>query len=165
MLRTIHDFLETWAEESTITRKLFGSLTEDSLAQEVVPGGRTIGRIAWHLTVSLGDLTHRLGWAIDCPTKEGEVPPLATIVATYERAAASLAETVRDEWTDDDLARVFDIFGERWTGAQSLEMLLRHEVHHRGQLTVLMRQAGLAVPGVYGPAREDWAQWGMAAPA
>jgi uncharacterized damage-inducible protein DinB len=165
MLRTIHDFLETWAEESAITRKLFGSLTQDSLAQEVVPGGRTIGRIAWHLTVSLGDLTHRLGLGIDCPTEEGDVPPLATIVSTYEQAAASLAARVRDEWTDDHLARVFDMFGERWTGAQSLEMLLRHEVHHRGQLTILMRQAGVTVPGVYGPAREEWAQWGMTAPA
>jgi uncharacterized damage-inducible protein DinB len=32
-------------------------------------------------------------------------------------------------------------------------------------MTVLMRQAGLAVPGMYGPAREDWAKYGMAAPA
>jgi uncharacterized damage-inducible protein DinB len=31
-------------------------------------------------------------------------------------------------------------------------------------MTVLMRQAGLAVPGVYGPAREEWAAYGMAAP-
>jgi hypothetical protein len=26
---------------------------------------------------------------------------------------------------------------------------------------VLMRQAGLSVPGVYGPAREDWAALGL----
>jgi hypothetical protein len=28
-------------------------------------------------------------------------------------------------------------------------------------MTVLMRQAGLVVPGVYGPAREEWAVYGM----
>jgi hypothetical protein len=28
---------------------------------------------------------------------------------------------------------------------------------------VLMRQAGLSVPGVYGPAREEWAAMGMPA--
>ncbi len=27
----------------------------------------------------------------------------------------------------------------------------------RGQMTVLMRQAVLAVPGIYGPAEEEWA--------
>jgi uncharacterized damage-inducible protein DinB len=38
-----------------------------------------------------------------------------------------------------------------------------HQAHHRGQMTVLMRQAGLTVPGVYGPAREERAQWGTPA--
>ena len=32
-------------------------------------------------------------------------------------------------------------------------------------MTVLMRQAGLKVPGVYGPAREEWAEFGMQPPA
>jgi uncharacterized damage-inducible protein DinB len=31
-------------------------------------------------------------------------------------------------------------------------------------MTVLMRQAGLRVPGMYGPAQEDWAQWNMRPP-
>ena len=39
--------------------------------------------------------------------------------------------------------------------------LVRHQAHHRAQMTVLMRQAGLAVPGIYGPAREEWAAMGM----
>jgi uncharacterized damage-inducible protein DinB len=45
----------------------------------------------------------------------------------------------------------------------ALRVLIQHEVHHRGQMTVLMRQAGLEVPGVYGPAREEWAACGMPA--
>jgi uncharacterized damage-inducible protein DinB len=28
-------------------------------------------------------------------------------------------------------------------------------------MTVLMRQAGIKVPGVYGPAKEEWAAYGM----
>lgn len=31
-------------------------------------------------------------------------------------------------------------------------------------MTVLMRQAGLTVPGIYGPAKEEWATFGMEAP-
>jgi len=44
-------------------------------------------------------------------------------------------------------------------------MIVNHQAHHRGQMAVLIRQAGLRVPDVYGPAREDWAQWGMEARA
>jgi uncharacterized damage-inducible protein DinB len=32
-------------------------------------------------------------------------------------------------------------------------------------MTVLMRQAGLKVPGVYGPAREEWTTYRMQPPA
>jgi uncharacterized damage-inducible protein DinB len=40
-------------------------------------------------------------------------------------------------------------------------MIIKHIIHHRGQMTVLMRQAGLKVPGVYGPAREEWEKIGL----
>lgn len=33
-----------------------------------------------------------------------------------------------------------------------------------GEMTVLMRQAGLVIPGVCGPAREQWSQLGQEAP-
>ena len=46
----------------------------------------------------------------------------------------------------------------------SLQVLVVHQAHHRGQMTVLMRQAGLTVPGVYGPAREEWTTYGMQPP-
>jgi uncharacterized damage-inducible protein DinB len=36
-----------------------------------------------------------------------------------------------------------------------LHALVLHQVHNRGQMTVLMRQAGLVLPGVYGPTREE----------
>lgn len=31
-------------------------------------------------------------------------------------------------------------------------------------MTVLMRQAGLVVPGIYGPSKEEWANFGMESP-
>jgi uncharacterized damage-inducible protein DinB len=43
------------------------------------------------------------------------------------------------------------------TIAAAFQGLVRHLIHHRGQLIVLMREAGLIVPGVYGPSREETA--------
>jgi uncharacterized damage-inducible protein DinB len=36
-----------------------------------------------------------------------------------------------------------------------LQSLIRHQIHHRGQMTILMREAHVVVPGVYGPSREE----------
>jgi uncharacterized damage-inducible protein DinB len=53
------------------------------------------------------------------------------------------------------------MYGQEWPRRLVLSGLMHHESHHRGQMTVLMRQAGLKVPGVFGPAREEWAAYGM----
>jgi uncharacterized damage-inducible protein DinB len=58
------------------------------------------------------------------------------------------------------------MFGQfEWAKGFSLSMLINHQIHHRGQMTILMRQANLIVTGVYGPAKEEWSQMGMEAPA
>jgi uncharacterized damage-inducible protein DinB len=58
-----------------------------------------------------------------------------------------------------------DMYGERWPRGFTLFALVAHQAHHRGQMTVLMRQAGLQVPGVYGPSLEEWTTYGMQPPA
>jgi uncharacterized damage-inducible protein DinB len=57
------------------------------------------------------------------------------------------------------------MYGETWKRGQTLLYLMLHNAHHRGQITVLMRQAGLPVVGIYGPAREEWEAMGMPAMA
>ena len=80
-------------------------------------------------------------------------------------AARSLADQVRANWTDATLLESDGMYGETWQRGMTALILVLHQAHHRGQMTVLMRQAGLKVPGVYGPAMEDWAVFGMTAPA
>ena len=63
------------------------------------------------------------------------------------------------------LQDVVTMFGMPWTISTTLYSYLKHEIHHRGQLTILMRQAGLPVIGAYGPAKEQWAAIGMPVPA
>jgi uncharacterized damage-inducible protein DinB len=82
-------------------------------------------------------------------------------VAAYDRASASVLEQVTQHWTDGMLEDTLEMYGDRWTRGNVLDALIRHEAHHRGQMTVLMRQAGLPVAGPYGPSREEWAAYGM----
>ena len=71
---------------------------------------------------------------------------------------------VQTEWTDETLAKTSMMYREEWKNGATLRILIQHEVHHRAQMTVLMRQAGLQDPGVYGPSKEEWAGLGMQAP-
>jgi uncharacterized damage-inducible protein DinB len=55
------------------------------------------------------------------------------------------------------------IYGQEWEGRKILSILVKHQIHHRAQMTVLMRLLNLKVPGLYGPAKEEWSQYGMEA--
>ena len=89
--------------------------------------------------------------------------PRGAIVAAYEAASKAVADGVAG-WTDETLEVEDNMYGQIWTRGMTLLPVV-HQTHHRAQMTVLMRQAGLRVPGVYGPSREDWTTYGMQPPA
>jgi uncharacterized damage-inducible protein DinB len=165
MYRTIQDFLTDWTQESESTLKMFKNLTDSSLNQKVSANGRTLGFLAWHIVLTLGEMGEKAGLKVDAPPENEHDPKEASvIVAAYEKAEASLARDVKQKWNDGMLAEEIDMYGEKWTRSATLNSLVKHQIHHRAQLTVLMRQAGLIVPGIYGPSREEWSQFGMPAP-
>ncbi len=165
MFTRIEHFKANWKYESESTLKVLRALTDASLQQAVAPGRRTLGRIAWHLVLTIPEMFSHAGLTVDGPAQDAPVPARAAdIVAAYERAAASLPQALGAHWTDETLRVEDQMYGETWRRGFTLLALVMHQAHHRGQMTVLMRQAGLAVPGVYGPAEEEWAGLGAPAP-
>lgn len=162
MFRTIDDFIAQWTSESEATVKVLTALSDAALAQQVTPEGRTLGRVAWHIVTTLGEMIARAGLQPDAPAENADVPEKAAeILTAYQKAANSLLVQVKQHWTDAALSENVAMYGETWRKGVVLSVLILHQVHHRGQMTVLMRQAGLKVPGVYGPAREEWQNYGM----
>jgi uncharacterized damage-inducible protein DinB len=164
MYRSIADFQTDWGYEAEKTLNVFRALTEESLAQKVTEDGRSLGFIAWHITVTLGEMLGQAGIKIDSP-QGGAVPNLTGIIEAYENGAKLVSEEVAKAWKDEELDDEIQMYGMNWKKGITLHALIAHQIHHRGQMTVLMRQAGLRVPGVYGPAREEWVEYGMAAEA
>ena len=158
MICTIAEFVTTWQQESAITARVLAALTDASLAQRVSPQDRTLGELAWHITTSVLEMPRRTGLDVAGPKHTAPSPASAKAIATtYNEAAHSLLGAVGTTWTDATLKVEDDMYGERWTRATTLTALIVHEIHHRGQATVLMRQAGLVVPSIYGPNREETA--------
>jgi uncharacterized damage-inducible protein DinB len=165
MYRKLQDFLGAWKYESEATHKIIGGLTDASLGQRVGPDDRNLGRIVWHLTTAIPEMMGRTGLQVTGVAPDAVCPGSAAAIAdTYRLAATSLAEQIERRWTDADLEVEDEMYGEKWKRGTTLGVLIAHQTHHRGQTTVLMRQAGLRVPGVYGPAREEWSTMGMNPP-
>jgi len=165
MISSINEFEYVWSQEVEATQKIFKHLTDKSLSQAVTPEGRTLGRLAWHITTTIPEMMSKTGLALAGPNPDDPVPTSAkAIFRSYNDAAISLLEEIKSKWTNATLQVEDNMYGQMWKRGQTLMSLVFHQIHHRGQMTVLMRQAGLALPGIYGPAREEWAAWGMPPP-
>lgn len=165
MYRRIEDFVRNWEYESDHTSKVFDALTDASLKTVVADGHRSLGRLAWHITQTIPEMMNQTGLSVTGVDPHAPVPgSLAEIRQAYKDASASLLKEIRAKWSDDTLEVEDNMYGENWKRGVTVTALVMHQAHHRGQMTVLMRQAGLKVPGLYGPALEDWATYGQPVP-
>ena len=165
MYVTILDFIKEWNREAMLTQNVLDGLTDESLKKQVYPEGRTLGRIAWHLTTNIPDYLTHFGLNIDGVKNAENVPTSAKEIAeTFKEVSSLVAQIIEKQWTDKSIEQIQEAFGRQESNAQILMGLIKHIVHHRGQITVLMRQAGLKPFGVYGPPKEDWIHLGVENP-
>lgn len=161
MFTKIEDFAAEWTSEAELTATVLDALTDDSLGQEVIEGRRVLGQIAWHLVQSLHYMT-TLGLAFEASSRGEEAPDSAAFIASeYRRISKNLLDAVQTQWNDEFLRESVMIEKEAWQNGSSLRYTIMHQAHHRGQMTVLMRQAGLRVPNVYGPTYDTWVEKGI----
>lgn len=164
MYQSIQSFIAEYKKESEFTKKLLSSLTDASLKQEAPSGCRSLRTLAWHLVPS-GGILKPTGLEFEAPQEHSEAPESAAeIVRAYTAASSALIEAIQTQWTDEKLQESVNMFGQQWKNGFTLAIFLKHEIHHRGQLTILMRQAWLPVIGIYGPSKEEWISLGMEAP-
>jgi len=164
MYRKLKDFINDWTQESESTLKVFNNLTDESLTKKVNENVRTVGRLAWHITSSVGEMAHRTGLTFKSVDENSSVPNTAKeIVEAYKNDSENMIAEIKEKWNDETLLAVDDMYGEKWKRGNTLKVLINHQIHHRGQLTVVMRLNGLKVPGIYGPSKEEWANYGMPA--
>jgi uncharacterized damage-inducible protein DinB len=154
MRAKIQSVLETWEREYVTTFEVLSVVPEGRNDQTVVPGkGWTMGSLIWHICIS------ERWFCVDIigaePAAENPVPAdrqpdtVAEMMASFHISHAALIEVVAskdDAWFDE----VVDFYGNPWTRLDLLHLMFRHEVHHRGQLSMLMMVAGGLPPTIYG---------------
>jgi len=165
MFIAIESFINDWKDESERTGQILDALTDESLSQAVTGKDRTLGRIAWHIATTIPEMMAHTGLKFSSLDPESPVPASASAIAmAYRKASRELLDLLQSQWTDESLLIEDAMYGQKWPRGLTLRILICHEIHHRAQMTVLMRQAGLKVPGIYGPSRDEWQAMGMTPP-
>jgi uncharacterized damage-inducible protein DinB len=161
MFRTVNDFLQSWQTEAENTQRLFGTLTDESLDYGNASFPRGVARLSQHIAESIPAMMGMIGSPIDEQIPFGIVPTSSDNVRTdYNRATAAVTSLI-SKWDDASLTEDVPFFGRKMPRGLAISVMIGHQTHHRGQLVVLMREAGLPSVAVYGPTREDWVKMGQ----
>lgn len=156
MYRNVTDFISDWENARFGTIKVLEAMTDDKLDQAIAEGHNTLGWLGWHITTAQAYFAGLVGLDVHIPGDLKNVPSKTSeIVEAYKLSSQELLTKVEENFTDALLEENVDMHGTPAPRGKILRSLIDHQTHHRGQMTVLLRQASLRVPGVMGPTKED----------
>ncbi len=165
MFSKLEEFFAEWSNESNATKRVIEALSDDSINTRIIPEYRTLGQLSWHIIGTYHEMLSQVGLQFDGPEESGAVPATVSELSNrYSQVCESVKQAMKAQWKDASLFERHNLYGAEWANSITLRVLIQHEVHHRAQMMVLMRLANLRVPGVYGPSREEWAEFGAKAP-
>jgi uncharacterized damage-inducible protein DinB len=155
--------LQELEEEARTTRRVLERVPDNKLTWRPHEKARTLGELAMHVAMVPGAVAELIASASPAqvpqftdPTTENAselVPTLEDSIAKAKRVLGSVDDaTLRETW------RMMQ--GEREVFAVPRVALLRsimlnHWYHHRGQLTVYLRELDVPIPSIYGPSGDE----------
>jgi uncharacterized damage-inducible protein DinB len=161
-MSTIEALLQELEQEAQTTRRVLERVPDDRLTWKPHEKSMSLGQLALHIATMPGAIAE-LSRQSPFPVPEFIQPSAASaaeLVPTLEQSVAKAKEILRgmDEAELSKMWRVVD--GDREVmalpvGALLRSIMLNHWYHHRGQLSVYLRQIGVPVPSIYGPSADE----------
>lgn len=159
---TVDDLLQELEQEAHSTRRVLERVPDGRLDWKPHAKSMTLGELAMHVANLPGAIAEISTRDFDVKT----VIPRPTARSAAELLAAldqslSRARTVLSTMDDAALASPWRaVNGDQvvWSlprGQFLRSVMLNHWYHHRGQLTVYLRQTGAPVPAIYGDSADE----------
>jgi uncharacterized damage-inducible protein DinB len=159
---TIQEFLQELEQEAHATRRVLERIPDDRLDWQPHAKSMTLGQLGMHvanLPGAIAEVSTRdfdVKTVIPRPGAKSTAQLLGVLEDSLKRA-----RTILGAITDADLASPWRMVnGQKeimsmTRGELLRSVMLNHWYHHRGQLTVYLRQTGALVPAVYGDSADE----------
>jgi uncharacterized damage-inducible protein DinB len=159
---TIPDLLQELEQEAPATRRVLERIPDDRLDWRPHDKSMTFGELAMHVANLPGAIAElsAISFDIKTPMPRPGAASTAEVLAAFDRSLAR-ARTLLRAMNDGDLASPWNMMdGDRvlWSvsrGELLRSVMLNHWYHHRGQLTVYLRQNDVPLPAVYGDSADE----------
>jgi uncharacterized damage-inducible protein DinB len=160
----IGSLLQEFEREAQTTRRVLERVPNDKLSWRPHPKSRTLGELALHIATAPAGVAELSAQSPAQAPRFNSADPspanVSELMSTLERSIARTKALLGDM---DDAAAT-----ETWrlmNGDRELlampriaflrSIMLNHWYHHRGQLTVYLRELDVPVPSIYGPSADE----------
>jgi uncharacterized damage-inducible protein DinB len=160
---TVGDLTQELEQEAEATRRVLERVPEAKLQWKPHPKSMTLGQLAMHVANLPGAIAEIATWPsfdVKTPVPRPDAVSTREVLVTFEESLRR-ARSHLGSMTDAELAspwRMMKGEQELWSmprGAFLRSVMLNHWYHHRGQLTVYLRQTGALLPAVYGDSADE----------
>lgn len=131
-----------------MSRLLLDQFPESALSLRPAPGMRSTAEIVSHNYTFLGDALETITQGTFVSTPEPEFQNKAEMLAYCDAQVAKMFRLFAGV-TDAQLAKQIDAYGTTLTGLQFAVFAYDEHWHHRGQLTIHLRLAGVTPLMIY----------------
>ena len=156
--------LASFDREHATTMRVLKALPKEKSELRPHPQCKTARELAWMFVLEQGAMEKGITSGFDWSKPPAFPPPpeaYGEVLATFEKGHARIIELLRG-LSEADLTRPVQFF----TGPGKIAdipmhdflwLMLKDQVHHRGQFSIYLRMADAKVPSIYGPtADERW---------
>jgi uncharacterized damage-inducible protein DinB len=155
--------LQELEQEAQTTRRVLERVPENQLAWRPHPKARTLGELALHVAMVPGAVAELIGSPSPAQVPQFTDPVLKSVSELIPALDESIAKArkVLGGMNDAALMATWRMMqGEREVFAVPRVALLRsimlnHWYHHRGQLSVYLRELDVPIPSIYGPSADE----------
>jgi uncharacterized damage-inducible protein DinB len=160
---TSQELLAELNQEAQTTRRVLERVPKDKLEWTPHVKSMTLGQLALHLANlpgAISDLATRPTFDAKTPVPLPNATSVDQILSTHDESIAKAGRLLTG-MDDEELKTPWSLRNgdqEIMTIPRSSllrTIMLNHTYHHRGQLTVYLRQVGALVPSIYGASADE----------
>lgn len=153
-------FTNIWEREAKTTARVMRAFPAENLDFKPHERSRSIRDLAWQCVIDERVIEKILEGVSDLrsvPPNPAPPETMEEIAVAYEAAHHAAAEKLRQSETEFSKTVTVTMRGGsiELEQAETIWSNLLDQVHHRGQLTVYLRQAGGKVPSIYGASGDE----------
>ena len=162
VMRIVDSILMELDQEAQTTKRVLDRIPEDKLAWKPHPKSFSLGQLALHIASVPGRIAAAaVPDSMEAPNfSQPEPKSCQEVLDTFSKSL----ESAKDALKKMDDARLMSMWSLTKNGRVLMSVprigfirsiLMNHNYHHRGQLSVYLRMLGVPVPSIYGPSADE----------